>query len=126
MAPGVSGGFDHVHAYVPSRREAAAWYDAHLGFKVAGRLEFWAADAGGPLTIADAGDTVHLALFRSQEKKPFSVAFQVSPDEYASWKRHFDQRSMRYRETDHEISRSLYISDPWENLLEFTTWYEDG
>ncbi|MFK8030060.1 MAG: VOC family protein [Gammaproteobacteria bacterium] len=121
MTPGFSGAIDHVHVYVTSRKAAADWYRDKLGFSVVEKFRFWAAE-NGPLTIADANNEIHFALFRSEQAKPVSLAFGSNREEYTSWKRHLNSVNIEFRESDHDLSHSIYFADPFGNQLEITTY----
>lgn len=125
MTPGISGAIDHVHIYVPSRRDAARWYQKTLGFEVVEKYAFWATPDGGPLTISDVGQRAHLALFRSQDKRPASLAFGATAVEYAAWREHLQALNLELREDDYGLSRSLHFSDPFGNMFEITTYEVD-
>lgn len=122
MTPKLSGAIDHIHVYVPSRRSAADWYREFMGFSIVAKYAFWADDEGGPLTISDAGDTIHFALFRSPQPRPVSLAFGASGVEYAAWKAHLNAKDIAFRESDHRLCRSIYFNDPFDNQLEITTF----
>ncbi|MEO1575709.1 MAG: VOC family protein, partial [Pseudomonadota bacterium] len=115
-----------IHVYVSSRREAAAWYHTHLGLSVAEAFEFWADDPGGPLTLRDASDRIHLALFRRTETKPVSLAFGANAQEYLAWRTHVRERGLAVREADHRLCRSIYVEDPWDNQWEITCYDMDA
>lgn len=125
-APTLSGGVDHIHVYVPARRDAAAWYAVHLGLSVATPFAPWADDPGGPLTLRDAGDRIHLALFRRAQPQPVSLAFGATATEYLDWRAHFAALDLAPRESDHTLCRSLYVSDPWGNQWEVTCYDMDA
>lgn len=125
MIPGLSGAIDHIHVYVPSRHKAAGWYRENLGFTVMEEYAFWATDDRGPLTIADPRNAIHLALFRSEKSRPVSLAFGASRDEYRAWKTHLDSVGIEFRESDHDLSHSIYFDDPFENHIEITTYEID-
>jgi len=79
---------------------------------------------GGPLTLRDASDSIHVALFE-REVKPCrsTVALRASAEQYRQWKEHL--RSLlpgQFTEEDHEASISLYFSDPDGNPFEITTY----
>ena len=122
MAPKLSGGVDHIHMYVPSRREAAAWYTAVLGFEPVPELLFWAEPENGPLTLRNPQDTIHLALFRSADPRPVFIAFGASGEEYLAWRAHLNAASMETRERDHTVSWSTYFHDPFGNQIEITSY----
>ena len=115
-------GVDHIHVFVSDRAAALVWYRAVLGLRVVAELESWAAD-GGPLTIGDAGGSVHLALFeRPTEKCRSSVALSVSAQGLLAWQRHLEAvLQQRVEAVDHQLSWSLYFSDPDGNPFEITS-----
>ena len=86
-------------------------------------LEFWAKD-GGPLTISDAGGSVHIAIFESAPMKCRStIALGVGAAEFMEWKRHLSEKLEReLRAEDHEVSWSLYFNDPDGNPYEITAY----
>ena len=122
MIPGLSGAIDHVHVYVPSRRVAADWYRDTLGFSIVEEFAIWTTSESGPLTIADANDKIHFALFRSEKSKPVSLAFGANRGEYSAWKAHLDKINIAFRESDHGLCHSIYFTDPFDNQLEITTY----
>jgi len=114
---------DHVHVYVKDRAQAAQWYRDHLGFKVHPTYEFWAEDINGPLTIADASDAIHIALFQRQDFAPAStIAFRVNGENFVAWKAQLENSGLLLRCSDHTVSWSLYFQDPDENSHEITTY----
>lgn len=122
MYPSFSKGIDHIHVYVSDREKAANWYGDMLGFRTVKAFEVWAEDAAGPLTIADADNAIHLALFHADDPKPVSLAFGVSANEYQEWQSHLDAKSVKFVERDHDLSRSIYFNDPFANQIEITTY----
>ena len=126
------GSLDHVHIFVPDRKVAAEWYAENMGFQIVPELEVWANDPMGPLTIsADSGKT-GIALFERDLQKEWLnvVAFHVSGDEFLNFLKnavssnYFDRngKSIRaFEPVDHEVSYSLYFSDPFGNPYELTT-----
>jgi catechol 2,3-dioxygenase-like lactoylglutathione lyase family enzyme len=121
-APTLCGGIDHVHVYVPDRDAAAAWYAEHLGLTVAPDFACWADDPRGPLTLRDAADRIHLAVFARAELAPVSLAFAASAAEYLAWREYLCGKDLGLREADHTLSRSLYFADPWRNQWEITCY----
>jgi catechol-2,3-dioxygenase len=122
MAPGLQA-FDHVHIFVADRSAAEVWYQEVLGFEVVSELEFWAAN-GGPLTLKDGSGSIHLALFERDVKPCRStVALRTSADQYRRWKQHLSSLLPgRVTEENHDLSMSLYFSDPDGNPFEITTY----
>jgi catechol-2,3-dioxygenase len=122
MAPALLG-FDHIHVFVQDRAAAQAWYAKVMGLAPTPGLEFWAED-GGPLTLQDSGDTVHIALFeRPRQNNRATVALRVSAEGFAHWRSHlasFPELSVSVQ--DHAVSMSLYFSDPDGNPYEITTY----
>jgi catechol 2,3-dioxygenase-like lactoylglutathione lyase family enzyme len=115
--------FDHVHVFVTHLASAEKWYSEVLGLHRTKELEFWAKD-GGPLTIQNRSGSIHLALFESAAQSCRStVALRVGAAEYVAWKEHL-QRLLpgQVSEEDHQVSLSLYFSDPDRNPFEVTTY----
>ena len=114
---------DHVHVYVTDREVSEQWYAEVLGLSRMPELESWAAD-GGPLTVANESGTVHLALF---ERKPqacrSTIAFGVTALEFIAWRKHLCATlEIPPTTEDHQLSWSLYFSDPDGNPYEITTY----
>lgn len=113
---------DHVHVYVPDREAAARWFSEVLGFKVIERLRSWATD-GGPLTIGNDADTVHLALFeRKDAPRQTNTAFGTDARNFLEWKAILEGKGVLTRITDHDLAWSLYFEDPQANMYEITTY----
>jgi catechol-2,3-dioxygenase len=118
---------DHIHVYVSDREVAEQWYAEVLGLSRLPALAQWAAD-GGPLTLTNEAGTVHLALF---ERKPqacrSTIAFGVTALEFIAWRQHLSATLEAPPKTeDHELSWSLYFSDPDGNPYEVTTYEYDA
>jgi len=113
---------DHIHVYVTDRKAAEKWYAEALGFKRIAALEFWAPN-GGPLTIADAAGSAHLALFeRPSTASRSTIAFGVSATAFLAWRAHLGEVLGETIEVfDHQVTWSLYFSDPDGNSFEITT-----
>jgi len=113
---------DHVHVFVSDRVAAERWYERVLGLTRVEQLEAWATDRG-PLTIANPSGTVHLALFeRPAQKRDSTIALSVSAPDFAAWQRHLELALARKLEVvDHDLSLSLYFTDPDGNPYEITT-----
>ena len=122
MAPPLLG-FDHVHVFVEDRAAAEAWYARVMGLARAPQLESWAEDRG-PLTLQDADDTVHIALFeRPRQANRATVALRVSAPAFHGWRRHLASfPDLKVTVEDHALSMSLYFSDPDGNPYEITTY----
>jgi catechol 2,3-dioxygenase-like lactoylglutathione lyase family enzyme len=122
MAPKLTG-VDHVHVFVSDRLAAEDWYRRVLGLVRTPALESWAA-GGGPLTVVDASDRVHLALFERPRQSCRSVVdLGASGAEFLSWLTHLESALGRKLEpVDHELSWSLYFEDPDGNPFELTSY----
>ena len=113
---------DHIHVHVADREIAEQWYGDVLGLSRVPELEAWAAE-GGPLTLANAAGTVHLALF---ERKPqpcrSTAAFGVTAAAFIAWRTHL-VAALDEPPTieDHQLSWSLYFTDRDGNPYEITT-----
>lgn len=122
MAPTLEG-IDHIHIYVADRAASEAWYARVMGLGRVAELAFWAPN-GGPLTMANASGTVHLALFeRPAEKCRSTVAFTATASQFLAWRKHLGEVFGRPIEAvDHEASWSIYFSDPDANPFEITSY----
>ncbi len=110
---------DHIHIYAPDRLSAEQWYKEVLGFTRVQSLECWFLE-GGPLTLENGG--VHIALFESDILKNTTVAFSVDATNYVEWKVQLDKHGIAFRESDHELSWSIYFNDPYGNPYEITSY----
>jgi len=115
--------FDHIHIFVSDRAAAEQWYARVMGFTRVDALEFWAPD-GGPLTISNRSGTIHLALFeRPAEKCRSTVALAADATQFVAWRVHLTQVLARIIEPeDHQVSWSLYFTDPDGNPFEITSY----
>lgn len=114
---------DHVHVYVADRAAAVEWYRRVLGLRPVEQPASWAED-GGPLVIADPAGAVHLALF---ERPPApcrsTVALAVGAPDFHAWRTHLGAALGQVVEAvDHQLSWSLYFTDPDGNPYEITSY----
>jgi len=115
-------GVDHVHVYVASWDAAERWYEDVLGFKRVESLMSWAVK-GGPLTLENPDKTLHLALFEKENHQGDSViAFGATGANFLAWKTHLENKGLKLRIADHQLSYSLYFTDPDANMHEITTY----
>ena len=114
---------DHVHVFVSSHARSERWYQETLGLARVSKLDFWM-DQGGPLTIANQDGSLHLALFERPSQPCRSVvAFAVGKDDFLAWRAHLASVLPRAPELqDHQISWSMYFSDPDGNPYEITSY----
>ena len=121
MTPDLSG-IDHVHVFVRDRKLAERWYAEVLGLTRSPALEFWSTD-GGPLTVQDSSNTVHIALF---EREPLpnraTIALRTSATGLRTWLKHLQAAGLAVELEDHQVSFSIYFSDPDNNPFEITTY----
>lgn len=119
-------GVDHLHVYVQDRAAAERWYADALGLRRVEALAHWSAD-GGPLTLADAGDRVHLALFeRAPQPNRATIALGTDATGFIAWRQHLARwLGETPRAVDHDLSWSIYFSDPDGNPYEITS-YQHG
>lgn len=114
---------DHIHVQVADRARAERWYAEVLALSRMAQLESWAT-GGGPLTLANASGTIHLALFeRAPEPSRSTVAFGVAAADFVAWRRHLESQLGRPIEpVDHQLAWSIYFADPDGNPYEITTY----
>ncbi len=114
---------DHIHVFVSDRTASEQWYASVMGFTRVNSLEFWAPD-GGPLTIGNRSGTIHLALFeRPAEKCRSTIALGADAAQFLAWRAHLTKVLARSIEpVDHQVSWSLYFTDPDGNPFEITTY----
>lgn len=112
---------DHIHLNVKDRSVSEAWYKKVFGFERTESLAFWAED-GGPLTIQNESGSVHLALFVSAEIQKTTIAFSVTAAGLRSCISHLSSIGITANPVDHEVSWSIYFSDPDGNPFEVTTY----
>lgn len=117
---------DHLHVFVQDRAAAERWYADVLGLRRVDALAHWAAD-GGPLTLADAADRVHLALFeRPPQPNRATIALGVDAAAFIAWRAHLARWLGAAPEAvDHDQSWSIYFSDPDRNPYEITCYQHD-
>lgn len=114
---------DHVHVFVADRAAAETWYAEVLGLTRMAELEFWA-ESGGPLTISDTSNAIHIALFeRPNEKCRSTIALAANAEDFLAWRAHLAAVLARPPKVeDHEVSWSLYFNDPDGNPYEITSY----
>ena len=124
MPPKISG-IDHIHLYVPNKKEAEQWYRETLGFHVVEKLSVWDTEYG-PLTIEDSSGQVHFALFESENFEPLTaVAFKTDGKSFLQWKDYLEAKDLLSRCSDHKVAWSLYFLDPYGHSHEITTYDVD-
>ena len=118
---------DHIHVFVSDRAAAERWYREVLGLCRVPELEFWARD-GGPLTVQDPSGSVHLALFeRPPQPCRSTIALAASAPEFIAWQAHLSKMlEQPLQAVDHQVSWSLYFTDPDGNPWEITSYAYDA
>ena len=115
---------DHIHVFVDDRLAAEPWYARVLGLKRVASLERWAGD-GGPLTLGNAADTIHVALFErpASAKCRSTIALGTSAEGLLAWQRRLAAELGKAPvRVDHQVSWSIYFEDPDGNPFEITTY----
>jgi catechol 2,3-dioxygenase-like lactoylglutathione lyase family enzyme len=120
-------GIDHVALSVRDVERAAQWYIDVLGFER--RYEgMW----DGVPTFIGKG-TTSIALFPANPNarstsssrggiRMLHLAFRASHENFAGAQEELRRRGIKFQFQDHEISHSIYFSDPDEHELEITTY----
>jgi catechol 2,3-dioxygenase-like lactoylglutathione lyase family enzyme len=113
---------DHIHVYVTDRTASERWYAEVMGLSRVPELERWAEH--GPLTLQNSSGTVHVALFEGPAQPCRStIAVSVGADEFCAWRKHLVEKLKQPVEPeDHDLSWSLYFSDPDGNPWEITCY----
>jgi len=120
-------GIDHVAMSVRDVEAAANWYIDVLGFKR--RYEgMW---DGIPVFIGKGTTSIALFPVRSKEETATSahsgvqilhLAFRATRKSFLAAQEELKQRGIHFEFQDHEISNSIYFSDPDGHKLEITTY----
>ena len=120
-------GIDHVAMSVPDVERSAHWYIDVLGFERR-YAEMW---EGTPVFIGKGTTSIALFPARSNERSTSSdrggvqmlhLAFRASGKNFLTAQEELKQRGIRFEFEDHEISHSIYFSDPDGHKLEITTY----
>ena len=115
-------GIDHVAISVRDVQKAAQWYIDVLGFE---RMHegMW---NGIPVFVGKG--TTALALFPSKSSEParggtrmLHLAMRADRKNFLAAQEELNQRGIKFEFEDHEISHSIYFSDPDGHHLEITT-----
>ena len=112
---------DHIHLNVKDRSVSEEWYKKVFGFERTESLAFWA-EGDGPLTIQNKSGSVHLALFASADSQKTTIAFSVSALDLLLCINHLSSLDIIVKPVDHQVSWSVYFSDPDGNPFEVTTY----
>ena len=119
-------GIDHVAMSVRDVEKAAQWYIDVLGFE----RKFDGIWDGAPVFIGKG--TTAIALFPAQSNPPskseragvrmLHLAFRANHKNFLAAQKELKQRGIQFEFQDHEISHSIYFSDPDGHQLEITTY----
>ena len=111
---------DHIGIKVSDLNRSIRWYRQVL------KLEELSFDKWDRYPVMMQGGKSCIALFKGEAppdgiRKIFHFAFQVTNEEYRSFKKHFTELSIDYRESDHHYFHSVYLIDPDGYEVELTT-----
>src|SRR6267378_1793504 len=120
-------GIDHVATSVRDVEAAANWYIDVLGFERR-HQGMW---DGIPVFIGKG--TTSIALFPAQSNPTSAstarggvqmhhLAFRANRNNFLAAQEELKQRGIQFEFQDHEISHSIYFSDPDGHKLEITTY----
>ena len=119
-------GIDHVAMSVRDVEAAANWYIDVLGFERR-FSEMW---DGIPVFIGKGTTAIALFPVRSHERsrsargdvRMLHLALRANHKNFLAAQKELKQRGIRFEFQDHEISHSVYFSDPDGHKLEITTY----
>lgn len=111
---------DHVHIYVHDLDKAERWYQDVLGFSRDESLLFWFKQ-GGPLVLKNNAAVISLFL-RTHQPPGNAVAFSLEATSFCPLLHILAARSIPYTVSDHQVSMSVYFSDPDGNQIELTSY----
>ena len=124
-------GIDHVAMSVRDVERSAQWYIDVLGFER--RYEgMW---EGIPVFIGKGATSIALFPARSHEGsasagqggvRMLHLAFGATRKSFLAAQEELKQRGIKLEFQDHEISHSIYFSDPDGHQLEITTYDLEG
>ena len=115
---------DHVGLLVSDIDRSVEWYERVLGLErayqdVSGRNPaVLVAKGTGVSLFPGEGSPDAAATFRP----PAHVCFRLSARAYESARAELERADIKYSESDHRVSRSLYVHDPDLHLVEITTY----
>jgi catechol-2,3-dioxygenase len=124
-------GIDHVALSVRDIERSANWYIEVLGFE---RLHEGMWD-GVPTFIGKGNNGIALFSASPDAKSTSStrrdirmlhLAFRANRENFLTAQRELQKRSIKFEFQDHEISHSIYFSDPDGHQLEITTYEFEG
>jgi catechol 2,3-dioxygenase-like lactoylglutathione lyase family enzyme len=120
-------GIDHVALSVRDVERAAQWYIDVLGFERRYE-EMW---DGVPTFIGKGTTAIALFPTRTRNSKTAAsaakidmlhLAFRADRRNFLAAQEELKRRGIKFQFQDHEISHSIYFSDPDEHELEITTY----
>jgi catechol 2,3-dioxygenase-like lactoylglutathione lyase family enzyme len=115
---------DHVGVLVSDIDRSIEWYQRVLGLKRAyegtpsSKPAVLVANGSGVSLFPAGGEPSAAATFRP----PAHVCFRLSGRGFQSARTELERAGIKYWESDHHVSRSLYIQDPDSHLIEITTY----
>lgn len=124
-------GIDHVALAVRDVERSAKWYVEVLGFERR-HQGMW---DGIPVFIGKGTTSIALFPVRSNERstssargevKMLHLALRADQQNFLAAQEELRQRGIQFEFQDHEISHSIYFSDPDDHKLEITTYDLDG
>lgn len=111
---------DHIHVYVDDIEQAERWYHEVLGFSRDNSLYFWF-EQGGPLVIKNNGASLSLFLRKGQHPG-HTMAFGVGASMMLGLITTLTDKNIPFTVSDHDVSMSVYFSDPSSNKIEITSY----
>jgi catechol 2,3-dioxygenase-like lactoylglutathione lyase family enzyme len=112
-------GLDHVAFAVGDQERSLEWYRELLG------LEREFADVWGDTPAAAMSGGSGLALFKTSGERPHGfrhIAFRVDRENFDRARRELPEKGIELEFQDHDVSHSIYFTDPDGVQVELTTY----
>ena len=123
-------GIDHVALGVRDMERSAKWYIEVLGFErlyedVWNRVPIFIGKKNTGIALFPADSDARLPSSRHRDIRMLHLAFRANRENFVAAQRELEKHGIKFEFQDHEISHSIYFSDPDGHILEITTYELD-